>query len=122
MDLAIGGVFRLSSNPLGKVKTMDDEMIQRLINTGMAWQMEGSIGRDCMRAIEAGRAMCGTESRRNYWGNVVPSRYDVKPGTKGSFDYVVERMGMDHAQAMADVDDDLMHAPFAAKYAYDGED
>ena len=112
MDLAIGGVFRLSSNPLGKVKTMDDEMIQRLINTGMAWRLEGSIGRECMRAIEAGRAMLGTEAIRDYWGNVVPSRYDVKPETKGSFDYVVEHMGMDHAQAMADVDDDATAISF----------
>ena len=101
---------------------MDHETIQRLINSGMAWQMEGAIGRECMAAINAGRAMCSTEAHKDYWGNVVPSRYDVKPGTKGSFDYVVEHMGMDHAQAMADVDDDLMHAPFAAKYAYDGED
>ena len=106
MDLAIGGMFRLSSNPLGKDKTMDDEQIQRLINTGMAWRLEGSIGRACMRAIEAGRVMLGTEARRDYYGNVVPSRYAVMAGTKGSFDYVVERMGMDHAQAMADVDDD----------------
>ena len=96
---------------------MDHESIQRLINSGMAWMMEGSIGRECMRAIEAGQAMCGVEAKRDYYGNVVPSRYDVKPGTKGSFDYVVDHMGMDHAQAMADVDDDMMHDPFAAKYA-----
>ena len=106
MDLAIGGMFRLSSNPLGKDKTMDDEQIQRLINTGMAWRLEGSIGRACMRAIEDGRAMFGTEAYRNYYGNFFPSRYDVMAGTKGSFDYVVDAMGMDHAQAMADVDDD----------------
>ena len=85
---------------------MDDEMIQRLINTGMAWRLEGSIGRECMRAIEAGCTMLGTEAIRDYYGNIIPSRYDVVAGTKGSFDYVVERMGMDHAQAMADVDDD----------------
>ena len=91
---------------------MDDEQIQRLINTGMAWRLEGSIGRACMRAIEAGRVMLGTEARRDYYGNVVPSRYDVMAGTKGSFDYVVERMGMDHAQAMADVDDDISGISF----------
>ena len=113
MDLAIGGVFRLSSNPLGKVKTMDDEMIQRLVNTGMAWRMEGAIGRECMHAIEAGRVMLGTEAHRDYYGNAVPSRYDVKAGTKGSFDYVVDHMGMDHAQAMADIDDDAMAISFS---------
>ena len=113
MDLAIGGVFRLSSNPLGKVKTMDDEQIQRLINTGMAWRMEGSIGRACMRAIEVGRAMLGTAGEQDFWGNYIPSRYEVEAGTKGSFDYVEERMGMDHAQAMADVDADAMAISFS---------
>lgn len=91
---------------------MDYEMIQRLVNTGMAWRLEGSIGRECMRAIEAGRVMLGTEAIRDYYGNIVPSRYDVVAGTKGSFDYVVERMGMDHAQAMADVDDDAAAISF----------
>ena len=92
---------------------MDDETIQRLINTGMAWRMEGAIGRECMRAIEAGRAMLGTEAHRDYYGNFVPSRYDIVAGTKGSFDFVVAAMGMDHAQAMADVDDDVAAISFA---------
>ena len=91
---------------------MDYEMIQRLVNTGMAWRLEGSIGRECTRAIEAGRVMLGTEAIRDYYGNVVPSRYDVMAGTKGSFDYVVDAMGMDHAQAMADVDDDAAAISF----------
>ncbi len=92
---------------------MDYEQIQRLINTGMAWRMEGAIGRECMRAIEAGRAMLGTEAHRDYYGNFVPSRYDVVAGTKGSFDFVADAMGMDHAQAMADVDADAMAISFS---------
>ena len=92
---------------------MDDEQIQRLINTGMAWRLEGSIGRACMRAIEAGRTVLGTEARRDYYGNVVPSRYDIVEGTKDSFDFVVDEMGMDHAQAMADVDDDVAAISFS---------
>ncbi len=91
---------------------MDYEQIQRLVNTGMAWRLEGAIGRECMRAIEAGRAMLGTEAHRDYYGNFVPSRYDVVAGTKGSFDFVADAMGMDHAQAMADVDDDAAAISF----------
>lgn len=91
---------------------MDDETIQRLINSGMAWRLEGSIGRACMNYLEAGRVMLGTVARKDFWGNVVPSRYDVASCTKGSFDYVVEHMGMDHAQAMADVDDDISGISF----------
>ncbi len=92
---------------------MDYEQIQRLVNTGMAWRLEGAIGRECMRAIEAGRAMLGTEAHRDYYGNFVPSRYDVVAGTKGSFDFVADAMGMDHAQAMADVDADAMAISFS---------
>ena len=92
---------------------MDDETIQRLINTGMAWRMEGAIGRECMAALKAGTVMCGTEGKRDFWGNYIPSRYEVEAGTKGSFDYVVDAMGMEWAQKMADVDDDAMAISFA---------
>ena len=60
---------------------------QELINTGMAWHLEGSVGRHCMAAIESGRAILGREGNRDYWGNYVPSRYEVHPGTKGSLLY-----------------------------------
>lgn len=91
---------------------MDDADVQALINSGMAWRLEGSIGRTCMAYLEAGRVMCGTEARKDFWGNVVPSRYDVQPGTKGSFDLVELRMGLEHAKAMADVGDDVMGISF----------
>jgi len=61
--------------------------IQNLINTGQAWQLEGSIGRACMDAIEAGDALLGLVGHTDYWGNYVPSRFEVKPGTKGSVEY-----------------------------------
>lgn len=92
---------------------MDYEMIQRLVNTGMAWRLEGAIGRACMAALKAGYIMCGTEAKRDYYGNVVPSRYDLQAGTFGTLDYVAEAMGMEHAQAMADVGDDVMGIDFS---------
>ena len=63
------------------------DALQALINTGDAWRFEGSVGRAAMAAIEAGQCILGTESHRDYWGNLVPSRFDVKPGTKGSKEY-----------------------------------
>lgn len=74
---------------------------QRLINSGLAWRMEGHIGRQCMRAIEDGACMLGHTLRRDAYGNVVPSRYQVEAGTKGSFDYVAERYGVEHAETQA---------------------
>jgi len=39
-------------------------------------------------ARDAGQIALGEEGRRDYWGNYVPSRYEVEPGTKGSVEYV----------------------------------
>lgn len=66
---------------------MDGMSIQDLIDSGMAWQLEGHIGRQCMAAIEDGRAMLGPVGHRDYWGNYIPSRYEVQPYTVGSPEY-----------------------------------
>lgn len=82
----------------------DDEMqealaVQRVINRGM-WGLEGSAGRRMMAFIEAGMCMLGKEGARDYWGNYIPSRHEVKEGTKGSRQYVADRMGEEWAAAM----------------------
>lgn len=64
------------------------EGFQELINSGMAWRLEGSIGRDAMRLIESGQCILGEQSYRDAYGNHVPSRYEVKAGTKGSIEYM----------------------------------
>lgn len=66
-------------------------VFQGFIDNGSAWLMEGSIGRTAMELIEAGACVLGHEGHRDYWGNYVPSRYEVKPGTKGSEEYARER-------------------------------
>ncbi|MCA1799786.1 MAG: hypothetical protein LC650_00645 [Actinobacteria bacterium] len=66
-------------------------MMQELIDSGAAWRMEGSMGRAAMDAIESGQCVLGEVGHTDYWGNYVPSRYEVKPGTKGSMEYA-ERM------------------------------
>ena len=62
--------------------------LQEMIDSGLAWTLQGHYGRMAMQAIEDGHCMFGTESRRDYWGNRIPSRYEVMPGTKGSARYV----------------------------------
>lgn len=61
--------------------------LQQLIDSGMAWRLEGSVGRAAMDAIERGDCVLGEEGHRDYWGNYVPSRHEVQPGTKGSVEY-----------------------------------
>ena len=67
------------------------EAMQRGINSGEVWHMEGASGRAAMAFIEAGLCMLGQEGHEDYWGNYVPSRDEVEPGTKGSEEYCRER-------------------------------
>jgi hypothetical protein len=80
----------------------EDFDAQTLINSGLAWRLEGAIGRQCMEAINAGACLLGHAGHRDYYGNYVPSRDEVKEGTKGSFDYVAERFGAEHAETQAE--------------------
>jgi len=61
---------------------------QKLINSGMAWKLEGSVGRFAMNLIENGYCSLGVKGHRDYYGNYVPSRYEVQKGTKGSIQFV----------------------------------
>ena len=77
-------------------KETDDA--QELVNSGLAWKLEGAAGRHCMGLIEAGQIMLGEEGHKDYWGNYVPSRTEVKPGTKGSPEYVAERQEIEELE------------------------
>jgi hypothetical protein len=64
------------------------KFFQKLINSGDVWKLQGSYGRRAMELIEAGVCMLGTKGHNDYYGNYVPSRYEVKKGTLGTPDYV----------------------------------
>jgi len=85
-----------------KIKELEERILnspykeaQELVNNGMAWKMEGSVGRSCMAAITAGQVMLGDKGYRDFYGNYVPSRHEVQEGTKGSPEFVEERFGED---------------------------
>ena len=67
------------------------EGIQGLINSGDAWRLEGSVGRTAMGLINEGQCMLGETGHTDFYGNYVPSRTEVKAGTKGSPEFVAER-------------------------------
>lgn len=77
--------------------------IQRAINAGM-WSMQGSYGRAMMQAISDGKCLLGLKPAKDAYGNVIPSRLQVKDGTKGSWDYVKQQSGMVWANSMAGID------------------
>jgi len=76
--------------------------VQRAINGGM-WGLQGSYGRTMMEAIESGRCLLGKTGARDYYGNYIPSRDEVKEGTKGSISYVEAEMGGDWLFEMENV-------------------
>jgi hypothetical protein len=86
----------------GSADTQEEyfESLQRAINSLIAWRMQGSYGRAMMQAINDGYCMLGREHTRDYWGSRIPSRDEVRRGTKGSFDYVAELHGHDYAKRM----------------------
>ena len=63
--------------------------MQELINTGMAWRLEGSVGREAMHLLEVGACMLPKVSFRDYYGNKIPSRDELQSGTKGTYSNAV---------------------------------
>jgi hypothetical protein len=59
--------------------------MQEMINSGMAWKLEGSVGREAMALLESGACMLPKTAHKDYYGNIVPSRDVLKKGTKGTF-------------------------------------
>jgi hypothetical protein len=74
--------------------------MQRAINSGICWSLQGSFGRMSMDMMRSGVVMLGELSRAEAYGNRVPSRYDIKPGAFGSREYVVEHYGEGHADML----------------------
>ena len=68
-----------------------DEM-QKLIDNGMAWKLEGFTGRQASEALEAGACMLPEIRHQDYYGNTVPSRNDLREG-KGSLQHCQEFWG-----------------------------
>jgi hypothetical protein len=71
--------------------------LQRAINSGSAWSLQGSYGRAMMDALDSGSCMLGPTEARDYWGNHIPSRDQVQAGSKGSRAFVVKHRDEDWA-------------------------
>ena len=67
----------------------EDEIafFQSMIDNGSVWHFQGHYGRTAADLIESGYCVLGPNGVRDYWGNYVPSRDEVEPGTKGSVEY-----------------------------------
>lgn len=68
-------------------------MFQRMINTGDIWSLQGSYGRAARELIDGGWCVLGEHQTTDYYGNFVPSRYQVTEGTPGSISYAQQLNG-----------------------------
>jgi hypothetical protein len=66
-------------------REMGYEYFQMLIFSGAAWKLEGAVGREAMQLLEIGACMLPKKSCRDYYGNYIPSRDELKAGTKGTY-------------------------------------
>ena len=63
-------------------------LFQRLIDDGSVWHLQGYYGRSAMAFIDSGLCTLGPIGHLGPYGNYVPSRFEVKPGTKGSSEFL----------------------------------
>lgn len=61
------------------------DSLQRGINTGQVWLFEGSAGRFAQDMLKWGVVMLPKFRTRDYYGNTIPARTDLKDGTKGTY-------------------------------------
>jgi hypothetical protein len=76
--------------------------LQRAINDGL-WAMQGSYGRAMMDAIDSGYCLLGKKSFTDYYGNIIPSRFQVVSHSKGGIAYVKKAMGNDWYKMMEEL-------------------
>ncbi len=76
----------LEQGHLGEVEVV--ALFQSLIDDGSVWRLQGHYGRVAMQFIESGKCTLGPTSCQDYFGNRVPSRFEVKAGSPGSLEFV----------------------------------
>lgn len=79
--------------------------LQTLIDTGDAWRLDGSVGRAAMDALRSGECVLPTVAHTDYWGNRVPSRDELDPGSMGTLAYA-NRLRAERGEPLLIVSDD----------------
>lgn len=63
--------------------------MQRIIDNGSAWYLEGSTGRLAMSLLEMGACFLPKKSFKGPYGNLIPSRDMLQAGSKGTLENTI---------------------------------
>jgi hypothetical protein len=66
------------------------DQMQAIINSGEIWKFEGSAGRSAMDALRSGACWLPDNPTHDYYGNYIPARSELQPGTKGTLENAME--------------------------------
>ena len=66
------------------------DVMQRLIDNGSVWHLEGTVGRQAMELLSSGACMLPKQSHKDAYGNYIPSRDEVRAGSTGSYKNAVK--------------------------------
>jgi len=58
--------------------------LQEIIDNGLCWKLEGSVGRSAMTALVSGACLLPLTEHYDTYGSKVPSRTELLDGTKGT--------------------------------------
>lgn len=100
-DKALEAKIRAKQEALGSGEPWDwdnSASLQRAIDNGSVWHMEGYAGRTAMQALEKGECFLPLKGYQDYYGNTVPPRTVLKPGTKGTLENSARFWGIEVKQ------------------------
>ena len=90
--------------------------MQEAINTGMAWKMEGSVGRRAMELLRTGACVLPKVAVVDVYGNRVPSRDDLVSGTLGTFENAVNFWSDDENLMALEIDNEPDEVAYFEEY------
>jgi len=81
----MANVYDIISFENGEFEEQEEvAFFQKMINDGSVWHFQGAYGRRAMDLLRARKCELGEKRFKDAYGNVVPSRFDVKAGMMGA--------------------------------------
>ena len=69
-------------------------VMQRLLDQGIAFHMEGSCGRQAMDYLAEGICFLPDRESKDYYGNRIPARGQLEAGSKGTLENSARHYGV----------------------------